>query len=391
MSQIRATEILEEIIKNFESTPFNELKVSQRTPIIQTNGSYEISLLRDVITKDEGATVTKDGSEFVLSVDNEDSCTMLTASRGRYVPGFAAEVGVGVRIPDNNADMVWGYFDTTPDTQEINDGCVFGIDEDGFYVAVYKNTVETVKVYQEDFNISNTEIDLSKGFIFQILYVYYGYGPIFFILLHPVTNRVVNLHVVVIDEDTSLGNSNLQVGAQIKATGEASEIRLGGRQFSILGIPNFITRKVTHFREDVSIPTENFVPIMSFRRKAGRRSVPIKIHSFECISNNDIIVQWRVDSDISLDGELSFIAPSDHDENEVALEVNENATAIDMGTGLKVDEYMVLGGTGPQPRRISQGQTVADVPDEYIVTLCAKSIDSGAATASFIGKMIEER
>lgn len=82
-------------------TPFNEILSSQRTPIIQINASYDISELRDTIKKAGNADIKSIHSEYELSLLGEnDSAVMATASRGRYVPGYAAEAGVGIRVPE---------------------------------------------------------------------------------------------------------------------------------------------------------------------------------------------------------------------------------------------------------------------------------------------------
>ena len=380
-------------------TPFDEYRISQRTQIVEINGSYDTSLLRDTIKTTDTASVSSVDSEFKLELSaTGDKATIATASRGRYIPGYAAEAGLGTRLPeypDGDGVARWGYFDLEPETQDINDGAFFGADADGLFVSIWRNGTEQVKVDQGDWNINpNFEIDPSRGYIYQILFVYYGYGPIWFRVIDPEEECVVDIHKYVDEGATTLGNSNLQVAGQADTgtTGDPFDLYVSGRQFAVYGTPIVKIRKVAHLVEDVNIPTDGYVPVMSFRRKDNKRAVPIQIQAFECLTDNDIVVQWRLDSNPSLDeGTIEWITPSNHDEDEVSIEVNEDADNIDMSTGLKVDEDIVLGGGGPQARGFAEDELVSDVPDEYIVTLCAKSIDGSAATATFIGKMVEER
>ena len=381
-------------------TPFDEMRVSQRTPIIQINGSYETSELRDVIKTDGTAEVTSVNSEFRLETKaTGDKALMASASRGRYVPGYAAEAGIGARLPETpTGDGVarWGYFDTVPSTQDINDGAFFGVDTGGIFVAIYRNGTREMKTYREDWNLQpNYDIDPAAGNIYQIQFVYYGYGPVWFRIIDNQTERVVAVHKHLSHGRPTFSNSNLQVSGQAwtDSTGDPFDLFLSGRQFAVLGTPVFKERVVSHLREEVTVGTAGYTPIMSFRRKEGRRAVPIAAHLFECMTNNDIAVQWRVGSTITREtngADLDWITPSDHDEDETAIEVNENADTIDMETGIKVDEDLVAGGAGPRPREFAEDATVSDIPDEYIVTLCAKALDT-EATIDIIGKMVEER
>lgn len=382
-------------------TPFNENLSAQRTPIIQINASYDMSELRDTIKKAGNADIKSIHSEYELSLLGEnDSAVMATASRGRYVPGYAAEAGVGIRVPEmptGDTEVYFGYLDFEFETQDIKDGAVFGVDSEGTFIAIYQDGAQTDKIYKKDWNINPSfDLDLSKGFILQILFVYYGYGPIWFRVVDPISERVVDLHKYLKDGEPSIANSNLQVGAKVSQETNDTEFKmyLSGRQFAVIGTPVFKVRTVSHLREDVNIPTENYVPVMSFRRQVGQKAVPVQIQEIETLTDNDVVVQWRVGADLSREEDqdpLEWITPSGHDEDEVALEVNTNADTIDMNTGIKVDEDIVLGGGGPQAKQFEEDQTASDIPDEYIVTLCARSIDGGAATATFIGKMVEER
>lgn len=376
------------------STPFGEMAVSQRTPIIQINGSYDTSMLRDVMKTTGTASIESVDSEFELKTQTTgEKATMLSASRGRYTPGYAGECGVGIRVPEvpeGDSIIRAGYFDTVPGGQAINDGAVFEKRADSNSIAIYKKGELITRVREKDWNLApDEEVDLADGWILQILFVYYGYGPIWFRLLSPTRERVIDLHKELTFGRPSLANSNLQVGCQIENEQDSELVAyLSGRQFAVLGNPIFKIRKVSHLRQNINVPTTNYVPVMSFRRKSGRRAVPIQIKELEAITNNDIVIQWRVGADIN---DTEWITPNNHDSDEVALEVNVDADTVDMNIGVKVDEDLIIGGTGPQPRQFTEDETASDIPDESVVTMCAKSIDGSAATLTAIGKMVEER
>lgn len=98
------------------SSQFDELIVSEKTPIVELTSAYGLSILRDSVTTLGDGTVTNDATEFNLSntTNGIDSAILESVLRGRYEPGFAGEAGIGVRIPMlpiGNQIGRWGFFD----------------------------------------------------------------------------------------------------------------------------------------------------------------------------------------------------------------------------------------------------------------------------------------
>lgn len=98
------------------SSQFDELIVSEKTPIVELTSAYGLSILRDSVTTIGDGTVTNDATEFNLSntTNGIDSAILESVLRGRYEPGFAGEAGIGVRIPMlpiGNQIGRWGFFD----------------------------------------------------------------------------------------------------------------------------------------------------------------------------------------------------------------------------------------------------------------------------------------
>ena len=83
------------------SSQFSELRVSQRTPLIELTSSYGLSDLRDIVTVTGTGSVGSNNSEFQLTTiaSGTDSAILQSSERGNYEPGYAAEAGIGIRLP----------------------------------------------------------------------------------------------------------------------------------------------------------------------------------------------------------------------------------------------------------------------------------------------------
>ena len=385
-----------------QKSPFDERLTAQRTPIIEINASYAPSILRDIQKTEGDAEINQINSEFELKhTTTGDKVAMLSASTGRYTPGVAAEAGVGVRFPGEiQGDTVAysGYFNLDENNDILN-GLVFGKDKDGNFISIFREREEIEKWYQEEWNIS-TDYDASIGNVLQIRFTYYGYGLIEFRKLESETGgegqNIETLHTFRPQGEPSIANSNLRVGAIMYSEEDDDNeynLYLSGRQFSLLGPTDFSQRIVSHEVLDKTISTEEFTPIMSFIQKDANKAVPFTIQEYELITNKNITVQWRVNSDLTKDDGtgLEWITPNDHDPDEVSLLVNEDADNIDMNTGVKVNHSIAAGGAGPTPSRLGKEINLTDIPNGYPVTLCAKAKNEEATLEIVIGKMTEER
>ena len=384
------------------NSPFDEVLLAQRTPIIEINASYAPSILRDIQRTEGNSEINQIESEFELKhTTTGDKVVMISASTGRYTPGVAAEAGVGVRFPDKiqgDAVAYFGYFNLDENNDMLN-GLVFGKDKDGNFVSIFREGEEIEKWYQEEWNIS-TDYNASIGNVLQIRFTYYGYGLIEFRRLESETGKegqnIETLHTFRPQGEPTIANSNLRVGAILYSEEDDNNeynLYLSGRQFSLLGPTDFSERIVSHKVVDKTIPSDGFTPIMSFIQKDANKAVPFTIQEYELITNENITVQWRVNSDLSKDDGtgLTWVTPSDHDPDEVSLQVNTDADNIDMNTGVKVNESIAAGGAGPTPSRLGEEINLTDIPNGYPVTLCATAEDTEATLDIVIGKMTEER
>lgn len=375
-------------------TPFGELLTVNRTPIIELNSSYGFSALRDAKVETSGGTVVSDGVEFLVSsgVTPNGFAQLGSAEVGRYIPGYSAELGIGIRVPTlptGNQYAQWGGFGATS-----GNGVYFGVDATGYYVAVLKDSVET-KVYQDEWNIDSLDglgasgysINDSNGRIFQIDFTWYGYGPIVFSVVGTVdgTTRIIKCHSFSGFDSTSVDSPNFRVVAQTGNGGDASDYRVycGGRQYSILGnyVPKF--RYTGDFRGSVSTTT-TVKPLVSFRRKEGFGDRSITLQGFTSLAVSEPhIIEARISG--TLTG-ASYGTPTNHTATETALESDTQATAIT--GGIVIWQEVVAAGQGNQ-QVFSDRSVDFDVPDGEIITLCARTLTGTGSVISDL-RMREE-
>lgn len=387
-------------LKNSNS-PFDEVLTAQRSNILQINGCYEPSMLRDEMETANTGEVISQPSEFELRHNAAgDMASLLSAARGIYEPGAAGEMGIGVRISGELTDDAvaeWGYLEyELGNPSVIKNGAVFGKDSNGIYVKVYRESQVRIKKYREEWNMDkdSPEIDVTNVEVYQIRFTYYGGGLLEFRIRRGETGDPEQdfrtIHTYKPAGETTFQNSNLKVGGYAKSNNSSNQFSLfiSGRQYSIIGLPRYKQRTISHNVEDVTVPTTDFVPLMSFQRDPTRRGVAIGLQEFQAVTDNDILIGWKINATLS--GTLSWITPSFHLTEEVAIQVDESATGIDMSTGALVDLNIVQGGAGAEKNQFAEGEIVSDVPDTYVISLVAKAKDT-EATVDAIGKMIEYR
>lgn len=371
------------------SSQFDELIVSEKTPIVELTPAYGLSILRDSVTTIGDGTVTNDATEFNLSntTNGIDSAILESVLRGRYEPGFAGEAGIGVRIPMlpiGNQIGRWGFFDD-------QNGAFFGVDSTNVFVAIRRGGSDTT-FPQSSWNVdrldgtglSGATLNLSKGNIFQIVFTWYGYGVIEFRVVIPnpstLAQEVITVHRFSPTGQTSFIDPNLPIRAQIDNNGTAETYTLfvGGRQYSIIGKYN-PTFRVTSERRRVTNLTSALTPVLSFTRKAifpsgsaRTNSVQVDLEEINIISSVDLSYQVLVGG--ILDG--AFInyptATTIIPDSETALLVNNSSTTI---TGGEVVFQGVTGG-GTGVARILASSELLDftLPENQVVTLAVSNI-----------------
>ena len=402
MTYIRKVDI------NSPLTPFKEIPTSQRTPLIELKSVYGLSNLRDIVEEDGVELISSRASTRVDTFDGRfriqtpatgsTKTRLSSAEYGRYMPGYSAQVGIGFQHGNPiTGDQIrrWGYFD----------------DEQGFYFketvsegvscVIRRDNTETV-VRREDWILdkldgtgsSGLTIDVSSnnpnGYIYQIDFVHYGYGPIIFSMdiFDPEIGvyRNIPVHAINLPINTSVNDPNLPIAIEIDngTTASAQLVYVGGRQFSVDGryVPSF---RSTYTRfEGVNI-TNAFTPIFSTRRKAnsnGVRILPSQISSL--VATNDCIGQIWLNA--TLTGESYGNLP-DIDPGETKLELDTSATAFSGGDLLF--EFLMPAGQGSKSAPSSSRSEGLVIPRRQPITLVMKTF-TGGATANIVASALEE-
>lgn len=367
-------------------TGFNELIVSNATPLIDLKSIYGVSNLRDRVTTTGSGAVTTERGLYKVSTGATASSTAKLSSVefGRYVAGFESTAGVGVllsRLPTGNEVGRWGYYDT-------NNGFGFGVDASGLFTFIRSGGVERVHRQPEWFNSYSVNLDTLN--IYRIPFRWYGSGPAKYEVSG--TDSDGNAELVTIDFFEAVAgqplteNPNLPITVEVTNGGDATDFALfvGGRQFFVQGDYKPNRRITEQHRFEVSVGTTP-IPLVSWRQKAGFESVSVKLEG-QIVIASGANVHYTVRVGGTLTG-ANFIAPDLISPSETALEFDSAATAI--SGGQKIFAGLIASGSGNAAGSSSQTAPELDIPKDQILTLVARTI-SGTATVSAVLKAREE-
>lgn len=369
---------------------FGEIITTERTPIIELNSSYGTSLLREVVELTGSGSVTPSGGELKLSTGATatSKAHLDSAEAGRYIPGYGAEMGIGVRVPTlptGNQYAQWGGHDVTE-----NNGFYFGVDATGLYVAVEDGGAVS-KTYQSNWNIdkldgtgsSGISVDLADGAIWRILFTWYGYGQIIFGKVATINNQqqFVPCHSVVPSGSTSIESPNLYVFAETDNGGDAEnfDVYVGGRQYSIIGRYRPKFRYTSDIRTGLATST-SVIPVVSFRNKTAFLDRFVRVAGMELIpTTEDVIVELRINGTLT---NASWQTPTNHTAAETAVESDISATAI--SNGIVVWSELFEAGKKNDANTLTQEALDIELPQQQPVTLCVRTLSgTGTVTANF--------
>lgn len=336
------------------ASQFDDLRIAERQPIVDLNAINPLSELRE-----DWQNVDSDETEHRLNLTAgvDEDAYLETDERGQYTAGYEAQAGMGVRVPqnpENDEELRWGYYTVDVNGDPLN-GWFFGVDSTDLFVCEVRGGNEN-RVYRENWseNVADGEddaetnpsefgIDLAKGNIFQIEFVYYGYGPV---KMEVLTDKgKVTLHKFTHDGTTSVKNTNLPLQQQIEAGGtnnDALELYVGGRQFSIIGSRTQSKRRAGHYVNEITgIDDTQWYPVVSIKLKDGSdigsidfRHVLADVLDFSADTDSSSY-RWQVRRGTELDTP-SWETPTTHvdKQDETACKVDTSATTIDQGNGL---------------------------------------------------------
>ena len=210
---------------------------------------------------------------------NKSKAILETANLGRYSPGASAQMGIGFRElekPEGNEYWRAGLF-------EEDDGFFFGRNSTCLYVASRSNGEIDKKVCQENWNGQDIDETLGRdwspqdGTILQIDYSWYGFGAIRFSVVE--TNDIqdadnysiqntVAVHTFTPEGDTSISDPIQPIRIETY-NGDMSEdfgVRVGGRQFSILGPKSKVTRISNDGVTQEPVTSTDFECLVAFKK-----------------------------------------------------------------------------------------------------------------------------
>lgn len=328
------------------SSQFGEILTAQRTPIIELNSSYGVSLLRDieVVTGSGNINATALGEINVATGATAGSIAQLdSAEAARYIPGYGAEIGMGIRftdVPTGDQRAIWGG-------KGVNgtDGIYFMYDALGLAVVLLTAGVERI-VRRADWNIDTVDgtgpsgfnlDEAVNGYIYQIDFTWYGYGGIKFSVVgtpEGLLQRPLPIHSFTTEDydSTSVRDPNMLVFAEVSngATSEDFAVQVGGRQYSIVGQYKPKFRYTGDVRNTTTITTTP-QPLVSFRFKEAFKNRSVKLDGVNAINTGNNNAFFEVRSGGTLTG-ASFGTPRNYIPGETAVESDTTATAITGGS-----------------------------------------------------------
>jgi hypothetical protein len=403
---------------------FDEIEVEERTPIIDLNAINPLSELRD-----EWQNVSNNQTEYNLntSANTNDTAYLETVERGQYTPGYQAQIGQGVRIPEKptgDSKMRWGYYTVDANGDPVN-GYYYGVDSTGLFVGKARGG-DIKKVYQDSWNRDQLDgtgggsggpnpselvLDLSDGHVFQIEFVYYGYGGIEMQILFDsedtnaqAVSELVTAHVFQPEAETSIKNTNLPLRQEIVSGGtnnDALDLYTSGRQFSIIGKESTNSRRNGHYRETMAgIDDTKWYAAMSFNIKDGTDIGAIDFghviaNTVSFTSNPDSTgYRWAVRRGTTPDNPIWENPSSAEDkQDETALKVDVNSADVqdESGnlTGVSIDSGTLAAGEKNKITPNSQG-AVGQLNNGEVVTLLFKAVPGGIGDIQDIHFKLDE-
>jgi hypothetical protein len=325
--------------------PFNELRVTNRTPILDLKSTFTTSALRDNVITTSGGTVvdstTTNTGEYMLATTTTvgSQAGLQSNERGSYQGSFGLETMIGIRFASATipagVQAKWGAWDLT-------NGYYFQYDSvNKLSCNIMRNSAVT-QIIQTAFNIdrldgtgpSGVTLDVTRGLMYQITLSWFGYGAIIFSIL--TTDANANSLIVPCHQYTLAGAASTQSPHQpirvdltnVSGNTAATGLYIAGRQIVMLG--TFIpTKRLTGCSVAAKNYTTTITSIIAFRKKAGYLG-------FKCLFSG-IDVNTPVVSFLYVNTQCTVTAgawgpPPNTLTTETALEINTTFTGSTRGT-----------------------------------------------------------
>jgi len=373
-------------------TPFGDLTVVERTPLIDVSSDDPLTNQKDIWTS--GVSHIESESEYRIRANS----TTESIETVQYLPhsiGYKAEVGIALRVPDaptGDQEIRWGYWDG-------NNGAYFGYDSDGVFTEFIRNGTRQGKTYGggwvAETRASNVDVEtaLNEGAVSRLGLSLYNHGEITFEVFprndeNRQTRRVV--HADSPRETTTLSQQNNPIRVEVDNPSSSDfDVFVADRQASIRGNVEASRRITSEFNMSGSLDGTNWVPLISFRRKGGFNGIDVNLFSLDVQTADDAVLQLR--SDVTLTG-ANWGAPSVVNAGETVLEVDMSATDVDASTGYHRWMGGSEGGGGPASTSLTRFENVDNsLKRERNMTLMARALE-GTVTSDipYVSLQMEE-
>lgn len=374
------------------TTVFNERVITEKSQQFILNSNLPLSSQRDVVTVANGGTIIDETAEYRLraATTANSSAQLESQQRGNYISGNESEAGIGVRmnaLPTGDAFIRFGYY-KNGDTRT---GLYFEVTSEGIFACIEDEGV-TIKTHQSEWNINtllddNSFYESDDGHVFQIKYVYYGYGSVTYEIGQTYDiNRyaTIPVHMARKKGAITLSEPNLPLTVEVNSgtSGVQLDVYVGGRQVSTYGKNSPAERKVGAYRLEKSSIGTTFVPMISFKEKVGRESILTRLSSVEVLADADLIYELRWNA--TLTGAV-FGAPNNYSAAECATEWDISATAVSGGETRK--SGLILGAN--KNALTSVDLIERKIYEEDTVTLCVRRVSGINATATAHVELME--
>lgn len=371
---------------------FGDLRTVENQNLIELKSIYGTSALRDVETTAGSATIAGAATgeiQLTTTASGSDSAQLNSAERGRYIPGYEASVGIGIRTDytlSGNMYAEWGLDNGT-------EGVGFGEDATGFFV-YYRRSGSQTKVRPENFSVDSLDgtgpsgltLDTSEGFIYQINFAWYGYGVIEWEIIAADPNTGLQksfpIHRYKASGETSIQSPNLPIYVILdnNGTATAANLYVGGRKYAILGIYRPNARFTHDYRLQLGSVGTTWLPVIAFRRKTGFEDVSVKLESISMTPDADMI--WKVVTGVTVSGG-TWGTPAESTAAETAVEVNKTLTST--SGGITIDMGLVGGTRNIASAGVSQLTELDFIGTDAIVLYVRRTTGTNGTVDALVG------
>lgn len=372
---------------------FDEVRVVERTPIIEQKSIYGLSDLRDLVV----GTVTNDGKEFEVSTAGGATTSSLsTAERGPYPPGQEVEAGAAFRMPvkpTGGQKARIGYYDD-------DDGWFYEYNATGLYLVRRKDGVDDpalAAAWDADGPASGSlqqgQFVPALGYVHQIAFTWYGFGPSDFSyqMRSPIDGLwMKSLGVQRVESETSISQPHLQVRCEVitEAGDGAFSAFVSGRQVNVVGKYDPIFRTTPIEREGIAITDTAWTPVIAVRRQNIKPYALTSIVGIETLA--DVGLRIAIGLDAAITNTASYAAIADVPATETLLEATINPGATALSSAKYISKRRISGGgvgnsLSGASLPVVRTPLIEDLP--YVIWLRSAS---GNGTASITVNMRED-